>query len=40
MAKKAKWLEEGTKVKIVKFNGNWGLTDNGYWISLEKVKEI
>ena len=32
--------KKGTKVKIVKFNGNWGLTDNGYWISLEKVKEI
>ena len=33
-------VKKGTKVKIVKFNGNWGLTDNGYWISLEKVKEI
>ena len=32
--------KKGTKVKIVKLNGNWGLTDNGYWISLEKVKEI
>ena len=33
-------VKKGTKVKIVKLNGNWGLTDNGYWISLEKVKEI
>ena len=32
--------KKGTKVKIVKLNGNWGLTDKGYWISLEKVKEI
>ena len=32
--------KKGTKVKIVKLNGNWGFTDNGYWISLEKVKEI
>ena len=33
-------VKKGTKVKIVKLNGNWGLSDNGYWISLEKVKEI
>lgn len=33
-------VKKGTKVKIVKLNGNWGFTDNGYWISLEKVKEI
>ena len=33
-------VKKGTKVKIVKLNGNWGLTDKGYWISLEKVKEI
>ena len=33
-------VKKGTKVKIVKLDGNWGLTDNGYWISLEKVKEI
>lgn len=32
--------KKGTKVNIVKLNENWGLTDNGYWISLEKVKEI
>lgn len=32
--------KKGTKVKIAKLNGNWGLTNNGYWISLEKVKEI
>lgn len=32
--------KKGTKVKIVKLHGNWGLTDNGYWISLEKVREI